>query len=129
MIFGIGVDLIDVASFDKELELNGRDFIERLFTPAEIGYCETKRYKAQNYAARFAAKEALLKALGTGLRNGFRWLEIETSRDDLGRPHLHFSGKVRQFIEEKKIINVQVSLSHTREMAVAYVTLEHHEEQ
>jgi len=89
-----------------------------------VKYCEPKASRYQNYAARFAAKEAFFKALGSGWRNGFEWKDIEVINDELGKPCIKTSGKVKNFIEEKQISNIQVSLSHVKEMATAIVILE-----
>ena len=125
MIFGIGIDIIEVERIAKQVHDSSSTFIQKIFTEKEIAYCETKiKNKAQNYAARFAAKEAFFKAIGTGWRNGFRWQDIEVENDDLGKPMVAVSGTLKSFVEKKNILNIHVSLSHVKEMAVALVILE-----
>ena len=125
MIFGIGIDIIEVERISKQVANSSNNFIQKIFTEKEIAYCETKiKNKAQNYAARFAAKEAFFKAIGTGWRDGFKWKEIEIQNDELGKPIINVSGKIQKFIEENNIINIHVSLSHLKEIAVAVVILE-----
>jgi len=123
MVYGIGIDMIEVMRIEKQVSAGPR-FIERIFTPHEIGYCEKKKNKAQNFAARFAAKEAFLKALGTGWRKGIAFKEIEVVNDELGKPEIVLYGKAKQMAEERKIIRIQLSLTHLKEMASAIVTLE-----
>ncbi len=123
MILGIGIDGVEVARVEKGIS-STEGLKEKLFTSREIEYCESRRYSAQNYAARFAAKEAFLKAIGTGQRNGLAFGEIEIVNDELGKPDIVLSGKAKECAEAKKITNIQVSLSHTKELASAIVTLE-----
>ncbi|MCI0496024.1 holo-ACP synthase [candidate division KSB1 bacterium] len=125
MIFGIGIDIIEVARIEKQIEAESNSFVNKIFTDNEVRYCETKiKNKAQNYAARFAAKEAFFKALGTGWRDGLSWKDIEIENDDLGKPSILLTGKSKQIIQENNISTVHVSLSHIREIAVAVVILE-----
>ncbi|HSW67366.1 MAG TPA: holo-ACP synthase [Bacteroidales bacterium] len=123
LIFGIGTDIIEVERIEKQLG-SVRGLREKLFTPGEIAYCEPKRNKAQHYAARFAAKEAFLKAIGTGWRDGLQFNEIEVSNDELGKPTLVLYGKTREFVDSIHITNIQVSLSHIRDMVNAIVIVE-----
>lgn len=123
MIYGVGVDLIDVARVAKQIAAD-IGFKERIFTEKEITYCERKKYKAEHFAARFAAKEAFFKALGTGWRNGMAFTEIEVINDELGKPKIYLSGKTKQVTESKGINNIHVSLSHIRDFASSIVTLE-----
>ncbi|MBT3169590.1 MAG: holo-ACP synthase [Candidatus Cloacimonetes bacterium] len=123
MIFGVGIDLIEVARIEKQL-LENSGFREKIFTKDEIKYCDSKKKKAEHFAARFAAKEAFLKAIGTGWRNGFSFLEIAVLNDEFGKPILEIYGKTKQFIEENKIKNMQISLSHLKDLATAIVILE-----
>lgn len=126
MIFGIGIDLIEVARIERDLSDSDRPsgFVAKVFTPAEIGYCERFKDKALNYAARFAAKEAMLKAMGTGLREKFQLKEMEVVNDELGKPSLVVHGAVRQFLERNGIHSVHLTLSHVKETAAAFVILE-----
>ncbi|MFH1726912.1 MAG: holo-ACP synthase [Pseudomonadota bacterium] len=123
MIFGIGVDIIEVSRLDKEAKISD-NFFSRVFTEKEIEYCESKKFSAQHYAGRFAAKEAFFKALGTGLRDGLTWKDVELTNDELGKPSLCFSGRAKEIIKEKNIKNAQVSLSHIKKLAKAFVILE-----
>lgn len=123
MIFGIGTDIIEVDRVGKQVA-DCTGFREQIFTEREIKYCESKRSKAQNYAARFAAKEALFKALGTGWRGGLAWSEIEILNNRLGKPEVFVHGKIKRFIEKKKITRIHVSLSHINNLANAFVIIE-----
>jgi holo-[acyl-carrier protein] synthase len=123
MIYGIGIDLIEVERIRKQLT-QGERFKNRIFSPDEIAYCESKKNKAQNYAARFAAKEAFFKALGTGWRGGLAFNQVEILNDDLGKPEIRLHGKAEKLIEEKGITNICVSLTHLRDIASSIVTLE-----
>ena len=123
MIYGIGIDTIEVARIQKQLTGSER-FKARIFTATEIEYCEAKKNQAQNYAARFAAKEAFFKALGTGWRGGLAFTQVEVRNDSLGKPEIHLSGKAQELIEANGIINIQVSLTHLKDFASAIVTLE-----
>jgi holo-[acyl-carrier protein] synthase len=122
MILGIGTDITEIARISKSIE--NKRFTIKVFSKAEIEYCETKTNKAENYAARFAAKEAFLKALGTGLRAGITINEIEIVNDNLGKPSIHLIGKTAEIILDKNIQTIHVSLSHVKDMAMATVILE-----
>jgi holo-[acyl-carrier protein] synthase len=124
LVFGIGTDIIEVGRMEKHLENN--DALKRkLYTEAEQKYCEKgKATRSQCYAARFAAKEAFFKALGTGYRYGMAFHEIEVLNDELGKPYINPHGKVKEFLKEKKITNIHLSISHVKEMANAFVVLE-----
>lgn len=123
MIFGIGIDIFDVHRIKAKMEEDS-GFLSSIFTDNEIAYCEKLNHKEQHYAARFSAKEAFLKALGTGWRYGISFLDIEVLNDDLGKPHLKISGQSREFIKNYKIINIALSISHTKEASAALVILE-----
>lgn len=123
LIFGIGTDIIEVERIEKQLE-NNSGLKEKLFTPGEIAYCETKKNKAQHYAARFAAKEAFLKAIGTGWRDGLQFNEVEVTNDQLGKPLIVLYGKTKDFVAEINITNIQVSLTHIKDMVNAIVIIE-----
>jgi len=123
MIFGIGIDSIEVERIRKQLDRSER-FKQRIFTAAEIDYCESKKNKAQNYAARFAAKEAFLKALGKGWRDGLAFHQVEVRNNRWGKPEIQLSGRARELIEENGITHIQVSLTHLKDIASAIVTLE-----
>ncbi len=123
MIYGIGTDIIEVARIEKVMT---RDigFRDKVFTTGEIEYCETKRHKYENYAARFTAKEAFLKAIGTGWRFGIRFADIDLYHDELGKPHINATGKAKELLDSLSISKIHVSLSHLKELATAIVILE-----
>ena len=121
MILGIGNDILEVDRMRRDLDMAGSEFRDRLFTPAEIAYCERKRYPAQHYAARFAAKEAFSKALGTGLRGAIGWSEIQVNDNERMRPSISVTGRARRFLGNRR---VHVSLSHTNNYATAVVVIE-----
>lgn len=124
MIYGIGTDIVAIERFQRFMDTGNSAIIERLFTPAERSRCGSRRDAASCLAARFAAKEAFLKALGTGLRDGISWQEIEVSNNALGKPELSLSGKAAEFFEANKLVSVQLSMSHDGGNAIAMVVLE-----
>ncbi len=124
MIVGTGIDIIEVPRVAASIERFGRRFVERVFTEGEIRYCESKHNKAERYAARFAAKEAALKAIGTGWRRGVAWREVEVGHELGERPVIRFSGRAAEFAAKLGMKRASLSLSHTREQAVAQVILE-----
>jgi holo-[acyl-carrier protein] synthase len=124
VIAGLGIDLVEVARVEQGARRHGRRLLDRLFTPAEIAYCEPLARRYESYAARFAAKEACLKALGTGQRDGISWHDMEVVRDGLGRPELRLSGQAREAATRRGVSTVLLSLSHTRDHATAVVILE-----
>ncbi|NVN89371.1 MAG: holo-[acyl-carrier-protein] synthase [Desulfuromonadales bacterium] len=124
MIFGIGTDIVDISRFQRFVDNNNTTLLKRLFTEQEQVVCSAKRSSASCYAARFAAKEAFLKALGTGLREGISWLDMEVVNDDLGKPDLCLSGRARELYREKNIKRLFLSLSHDANCAIAMVVLE-----
>jgi holo-[acyl-carrier protein] synthase len=123
LIAGTGIDIIEVDRIQKIME---RDigFREKIFTPGEIAYCESKKNKYQHYAARFSAKEAFMKAIGTGWRFGIRFAEIDIVHDDLGRPYIRIYGKANDLLADLQITKIHVSLSHLKELATAIVIIE-----
>jgi holo-[acyl-carrier protein] synthase len=123
LIFGIGTDIIEVARMEEKL-LRTEGLKAEVFTPAEIAYCESKKYPAQHFAARFAAKEAFFKAMGTGWADGYRFAEIEVVNDPSGRPRLRVHGRVEGFCRDRGVAGMQVSLAHVKEYAKAVVVLE-----
>ncbi len=123
MIFGTGIDIIEVDKVEKQIS-NNNGFTEKIFTKREIEYCESKKNKAQHYAARFAAKEAFFKAIGTGWRNGMAFNEIEILNNELGKPEILLHGKTKEFSEKQLINNIHVSLSHLKKIVTAIITLE-----
>lgn len=123
-IAGIGTDLARSGRFRRFLEEGKRGVLERLFTEGERGYALAKRDPAPFLAARFAAKEAFLKALGLGLRDGIIWREMEVVRDELGKPTLELRGRALEICTLKGISAVHLSYSHDGDYAVATVVLE-----
>jgi holo-[acyl-carrier protein] synthase len=124
LIIGTGIDIAEIARFEKFVAENNQALLKRLFTNLELEYCSARRLAAQHYALRFAAKEAFLKALGTGLRDGISWLDMEVSNDDLGKPSLGFSGKAAEMYAAAGGENCHLSLSHDAGCAIAMVILE-----
>jgi holo-[acyl-carrier protein] synthase len=117
-----GVDLVDIARIESILREHGRQFVDRCFTDHERRYADaSRRHRAQRYAARFACKEAVLKALGTGWREGIAWRDIEVSRQPSGRPRLVLGGRCAELAEELRIDQWHVTLSHTPLCAMASV--------
>lgn len=125
MIFGIGNDIVEVERVQNAVERTS-GFLTKLFTEKEQLYCENQKAgKYQSYAARYAAKEAFFKAMGTGYRFGFAFHEVEILNDELGKPEVSVSGRVAEFLNENKIKKIHLSLSHVKAMAIATVVLEH----
>ena len=124
MIVGTGIDIAEVPRIAESIERFGERFLRRVFTEEEIRYCNSKANRVERYAARFAAKEAAMKALGTGWNRGVRWCDIEVSRAPGGRPTIKFYGVAAKFAAQLGTKNVSLSLSHTPEHAIASVILE-----
>ena len=124
MIYGIGIDIVDVPRVKRIAEEFGDSLFERLFTESEKAYCLSKKNPEINFAARFAAKEAFLKALASGLRGGIEWKEIEVVRDKMGKPGLKLRGKAAEVAEGLGVTRAHLSLSHTADYAAAVVVLE-----
>ena len=124
MITGIGLDLIEVERVAEKISKeNG--FRELVFSSSEIAYCESKTNKYEHYAARFAAKEAFLKALGTGWKNGTAFNEIEIIHDDMGRPELRLLAETAKTLSAISRSNILVTLTHLKSSASAMVIIEH----
>jgi len=124
VIYGIGTDIIEVKRIKKAVVRFGNRFIRRIFTEHEIRYCENKANSFQHFAVRFAAKEALLKAIGIGLRDGILWRQIEIRNDDLGKPQMFCSGICKKKLNELHVKSLHVSLSHIEKYGVATIILE-----
>ncbi len=122
MIVGIGIDLCDVERIRRLLERDRERFVRRVFLEGECSYCDGRRRPAIHYAARFAAKEAFLKAVGTGWRLG--WRQVEVVRDASGRPELRLSGAAAEVAARRKIRRIHLTLTHTAETGAAVVVLE-----
>jgi holo-[acyl-carrier protein] synthase len=120
-----GVDIVEIERLKKSMEDSGNAFRDKVFTEREITYCEArKNAKYSSYAARFAAKEAVSKAFGTGMGGGIKWRDIEIVNDKAGKPHVVLAEKAREKFEELKGIGISVSLSHCKSYAVAYAIIE-----
>jgi holo-[acyl-carrier protein] synthase len=124
MIVGTGVDIAEVFRIRESVERFGDRFLRRIFTEAEIRYCEQKVTRFESYAARFAAKEAGMKALGTGWSRGVRWRDIEVVREKGQRPTIQFHGEAAAIAAKLGAKNIALSLTHTSEQALAHVILE-----
>ena len=124
MIVGCGLDMIEIARIEETIARHGTRFLERVYLPEEILYCRRKRNAAESFAARFAAKEAAAKALGTGIQNGVGWRDIEIVRALSGRPSLIFHGRAAAIARQIGAHHSVVSLTHSRTQALAQVLLE-----
>jgi len=124
MIVGTGVDLAEVPRIRASIERFGERFVQRVFTPAEIAYVERKANRFERFAARFAAKEAGMKAIGTGWRHGVRWRDFEVANLPSGKPTLRFHGVAAAVADRLGVRNVSLSLTHTAEYGMAHVILE-----
>ncbi|MGH9597610.1 MAG: holo-ACP synthase [Edaphobacter sp.] len=124
MVLGLGTDLIETRRVEESIARFGERFLERIFTAGEIAYCQRKKNAAESFAARFAAKEAGAKALGTGISRGVTWKEFEVRREASGRPTLHMSGRAAELAEAIGVKRVQLSLTHSRDLALAVVVAE-----
>jgi len=116
-LFSVGVDIIEIERIEAILQRHGQRFLQRIYTPAEQAYC---RGRVPELAVRFAAKEAVSKALGTGLR-GITWREMEILGDERGKPLVHLHGRAKARAEELGLSEFAISLSHSRDYAVAFV--------
>jgi len=124
VILGSGVDLCEVPRIEAAIARYGRRFLERIFTPKEIAYADSKANRSERYAARFAAKEAGMKALGTGWRGGIAWRDFEVANLSSGQPTLQFHGRAAEIAAKLGVHHVALSITHTKEQALAMVILE-----
>src|SRR5258708_38597613 len=125
MVLGLGTDLMETRRVQESIDRFGERFLERIFTAEEIAYCmRKKKNAAESFAARFAAKEAGAKALGTGISRGVTWKEFEVRREASGRPTLHLSGRAAGLAEAMGVKRVQLGLTHSKELARAAVVAE-----
>lgn len=125
MIVSIGTDLVEVPRLAAVMKARGRRFEQRIFTPGEIAYCRRRKASAMNsFAARFAAKEAVMKALGTGWTQKVRWIDIEVVRDAGGPPRVQLHGVCAKIAKQKGIARLHLSLTHTAAGAIAFVVAE-----
>lgn len=125
MILGIGTDIFDVDRMKSRL-LTQPSFIDGIFTQNEINYCTKFKNKAQHFAARYAAKEAFLKALGTGWRDGISFKDIDIANDKLGKPFIELSGIAKQISDKMGVTSIHISMSHTESLANAFVIINKH---
>lgn len=124
MLVGTGIDVVEVERIAQSIERYGARFLERVFTAGEIAYCQHKKNSAESFAARFAAKEAGAKALGTGIQLGVTWRDLEVRRAPGQRPTLQFSGRALEIAERLGVKRISLSLTHSKAMAMAVVMLE-----
>jgi holo-[acyl-carrier protein] synthase len=123
MIVGIGIDIIEISRVEEAIKRNGERFLERVFTQGERAYCEARKLSAMHYAGRFAAKEAAFKALGTGWSGNIRWTDVEVENNDSGAPCLKLHGAALERFQALGATHTHISISHSRDYAVANVIL------
>ena len=119
-ILGIGTDIIECPRIGKMIEQHGELFLRRIYTEREIRYCQSRKHAIEHFSGRWAAKEAILKAIGTGRTHGVTWTNIEVRNDPLGRPNVLVCGAAREITRERGIGEILVSISHCRTYATAY---------
>jgi holo-[acyl-carrier protein] synthase len=124
MIIGSGIDLVEIERIQQSMDRHGQRFLDRIYTSAEQAYCRRKRNSAESFAARFAAKEAGAKALGTGISHGVSWLEIEVVREPSGKPTLRFHGRAAEIAASLGVARAALSITHTADLAMASVVIE-----
>jgi holo-[acyl-carrier protein] synthase len=124
MIVGMGVDVSEVGRIRAVIEAQAERFLNRVYTEREIAYCEQFKNKFERYAGRFAAKEAAMKALGTGWSRGVRWKDVEVVREPGGRPTISLKGEAKKIAERLGVKNISISISHTAQQAIAQVIFE-----
>ena len=124
MIVGLGLDIAEIDRIEAAITRHGAPILERLYTPAEVAYCESHRNKFERYAGRFAAKEAVMKALGTGWRRGVRWRDIEIIRKPSGKPSLALKGAAKRIADGLGVKNISVTITHSGNLALAEVIFE-----
>lgn len=124
MIVGLGVDIAEVGRVKAAIERHGEVFLRRVFTAGERAYCERFKNKFERYAGRFAAKEAAMKALGTGWGRGVRWVDVEVVREKGGRPTMALSGEAGKVAERLGVKRIALSITHTETQALAQVIFE-----
>jgi len=119
-IIGIGTDIVECLRIGRMIEQHGELFLTRVYTSHEIRYCQNRKNSTEHFAGRWAAKEAILKCLGTGWSKGLAWTDLEIRNDYNGAPEVHMSGAVREYAEQLRISNIMISISHCRAYATAY---------
>ncbi|MGD0545655.1 MAG: holo-ACP synthase [Candidatus Acidiferrales bacterium] len=124
MIVGLGLDIAEIDRIEAAITRHGAPILERLYTAAEAAYCESHRNKFERYAGRFAAKEAAMKALGTGWRRGVRWRDIEIIREPGGKPSIALRGAAKRIADGLGVKNISVTITHSGNLALAEVIFE-----
>ena len=124
MILGVGIDLVEIDRFKSALRRHGDRLLKKVFTDSERVYCEAQMNRLAHYAARFAGKEAVLKALGTGWRGGIKWTDVDIYHDKLGKAEVKLSGVAAKVAEEKGVKRVLITLSHSDRYANAFSVVE-----
>lgn len=118
-IIGHGIDMVDCRRIEQLIERHGDRFLNRVFTAAEQDYSKKNRRRMEHLGGRFAVKEAIMKVLGTGWRNGIAWTDIETKNDSLGKPTVQLTGKIATIAEQIGVKDISISITHTKELAIA----------
>jgi holo-[acyl-carrier protein] synthase len=121
-VISIGTDIIECARIAKMIEKHGEIFLNRVYTRSEIAYCSCRKSANQHYAGRWAAKEAVMKALGTGWAHGIQWTDVEVVNEIGGRPHIELTGQAKVICKQLGIREILISISHCRGYAIAYAT-------
>jgi holo-[acyl-carrier protein] synthase len=124
VIVGLGLDIAEIDRIGQAITRRGAAFLERVYTPGEVHYCEQHKNKFERYAGRFAAKEAAMKALGTGWRLGIRWRDIEVTREPSGKPTLQLEGVAREIADRMGVKNISLTITHSGNFALAQVIFE-----
>lgn len=124
MIVGLGLDIAEIDRIEAAITRHGAPFLERLFTPREVQYCERFKNRYERYAGRFAAKEAAMKALGTGWSRGVRWRDIEVVRGESGKPTLKLEGAADEIARSMGVKNIVMTITHSGNLALAQVIFE-----
>jgi holo-[acyl-carrier protein] synthase len=114
-----GIDMVECARIAEVIDRHGERFLNRVFTPAELEYCRGRKRHIEHLAGRFAAKEAVLKVLGTGWRNGINWTDVEIRNEPSGQPRVRLSGRCRQIADEQRLSMILISISHIGTHAIA----------
>lgn len=121
MIFGIGIDIIEISRIKRSIEKFDELFLNKIYTQTELDYCQSKKNKYQHFAARFAAKEAIAKALATGWSKGFRWKDIEIYNESSGMPNVRLSGNLEKFLGESK--SLKITMSHSEHYVTCFAII------